>query len=532
MKPLYPYSIASTLLLLSASAFAGNLAAPAGPDNAGSAMYSLQDVCRRLENGTAGSKRSGIFTEPSAAPGSTGCSVNDIMNKAPTVDETNGVAPAEVMTGKKFWGLKSGNWGIQTGAVAAGADIDGPNGQKTVTIPDGLYSGSKTATANDLNLVPANLRSGVTIFGVTGDSNVVNTASGDAGAGDILNGKKAWADGSEVTGTFAPDTYAPETGTAVAADVLSGKTFFSASASGSGTGTMTNAGAQSITPGTEIQKITQGYHNGSGQVAGDENLVPGNIKAGMTLFGVTGSVTEATGTAAASNVLSGQTFSNASGAGIAGTMINADAQSITPGTDAQAITQGYHNGSGKVAGDANLVAGNIKSGVTIFGVSGTYPVSAVAKSGQTTSHRTGDNADLNKGAAWPDPRFTDNGNGSITDNLTGLIWTKDANCPNGTKDWEEAIDYANALANGSCSLSDGSSAGDWRLPNRKELFSLIDDSASGMPAGHPFSNVQTDWYWSSTTAAGYPWLVLFNTGEVDDGFVSSNYYVWPVRGGQ
>ena len=37
-------------------------------------------------------------------------------------------------------------------------------------------------------------------------------------------------------------------------------------------------------------------------------------------------------------------------------------------------------------------------------------------------------ATTKKGVAWPNPRFTDNGNGTVTDNLTGLIWLKNANC--------------------------------------------------------------------------------------------------------
>ena len=41
---------------------------------------------------------------------------------------------------------------------------------------------------------------------------------------------------------------------------------------------------------------------------------------------------------------------------------------------------------------------------------------------------TGSDGDLQKGVAWPNPRFTDNANGTVTDNLTGLIWLKNANC--------------------------------------------------------------------------------------------------------
>ena len=50
------------------------------------------------------------------------------------------------------------------------------------------------------------------------------------------------------------------------------------------------------------------------------------------------------------------------------------------------------------------------------------------KTGQTVSYALGDDGDLQKGVMWPVPRFTDNGSGTVTDNLTGLIWLKDANC--------------------------------------------------------------------------------------------------------
>ena len=52
----------------------------------------------------------------------------------------------------------------------------------------------------------------------------------------------------------------------------------------------------------------------------------------------------------------------------------------------------------------------------------------VPKTGQTTSYDTGDDGEYQKGFEWPVPRFTDNENGTVTDNLTGLIWLKNANC--------------------------------------------------------------------------------------------------------
>ena len=108
------------------------------------------------------------------------------------VDTSSGDAAAgDILTGKKAW--VDGN--EVTGNVSAGSDVTGPDGQKTFTIPDGIYSGSKTATANDSDLVPANIRSGVEIFGVTGEVH-----GGCTCANGTLNGTR-WCDNGDGTVT-------------------------------------------------------------------------------------------------------------------------------------------------------------------------------------------------------------------------------------------------------------------------------------------------------------------------------------------
>ena len=116
---------------------------------------------------------------------------------------------------------------------------------------------------------------------------------------------------------------------------------------------------------------------------------------------------------------------------------------------------------------------------------------------------TGEDGDIQGGVPFPTPRFIDNGNGTVKDKLTNLIWLKDANCFGG-RTWAQALMDANTLASGRCGLTDGSVAGSWRVPNLKELESLIDYSAfnPALPAGHPFSSVQLTFYWSSTTVVG------------------------------
>jgi len=186
----------------------------------------------------------------------------------------------------------------------------------------------------------------------------------------------------------------------------------------------------------------------------------------------------------------------------------------------------------------------------LLGICQTYVFGGLAKvekTGQITSYSAtgGEDGDLKKGVAWPNPRFTDNGNGTVRDRLTKLIWLKDANAF-GARTWEQALSDANTLSSGSAGLTDGSVAGDWRLPNVKELQSLIDfayfnpalSSASGTSkwtSGDAFIGVQSNYYWSSTTYSGdtaYAWVVYLLVGSVADGGKAGTYYVWPVRAGQ
>jgi hypothetical protein len=66
---------------------------------------------------------------------------------------------------------------------------------------------------------------------------------------------------------------------------------------------------------------------------------------------------------------------------------------------------------------------------------------------------------------------------------------------------------------------------------------MSDNYDPALPSGHPFINVQyyyTDCYWSSTTRASstsYAWRVYMDEGDVGTYYKTSDYYVWPVRGG-
>jgi hypothetical protein len=382
----------------------GTLDSPAPPDSTSS--YTLEDIYNRLNGGAAGAQST--FTEPSSGPGTeTMHTLNQIMDRAPAADNTDGAVPAEVLTGKTYWSLRTdgsggSSWGLETGTAAAGDNVSGPEGARTFTIPDGFYAGSKTATAND------------------------------------------------------------------------------------------------------------------------SDLAAGNIASGVGIFEVTGAAIVATGDATASDVLTDKTFSNASQAGIAGTMPDNGAVVITPTTTNTAIVAGYHNGSGYVVGDADLVAGNIISGVEIFGVSGEWHGGCVC---------TG----VLNGTRW-----CDNGDGTVTDLTTCLVWLKKADW-GGLKPWEDCENHDDVhsrvagLQDGAAGadLSDGSDFGDWRLPTLREFDELTHGSEAVLASTpRAFTGVQSSRYWSSLAIAQFAEAWCLDDAHYYIDLRSNSHWVWPVRGEQ
>lgn len=146
--------------------------------------------------------------------------------------------------------------------------------------------------------------------------------------------------------------------------------------------------------------------------------------------------------------------------------------------------------------------------------------------------------------AKPTQRFINNNNGTITDNLSGLIWLKDANCTEtlggvtkkNAKSWLDARIWTKNLASGSCGLTDGSATGDWRLPDIEELKSLINPLQAKSDAwliGQGFVNVESYWYWSAstdTTNSEYAWRVGTDGGGENTKGKKYDSYAWPVRG--
>lgn len=165
-------------------------------------------------------------------------------------------------------------------------------------------------------------------------------------------------------------------GNATADSVLAGRTFSNDEDTGL-VGTMPDQSGKTVSSagftrdGTTIKvKLQKGYYDTSSQVTiSDPDFVADNIRAGKEIFGINGTFTS-DATAAAGSIFSGKT-AYVNGVKLTGTMPDNGTKIITPSTVNQAIPAGYHNGQGYVVGSPNLVASNIKSGVNIFGVTGT-----------------------------------------------------------------------------------------------------------------------------------------------------------------
>lgn len=121
-----------------------------------------------------------------------------------------------------------------------------------------------------------------------------------------------------------------------------------------------------------------------------------------------------------------------------------------------------------------------------------------------------------------------NGDGTVTDTETGLMWQQDET---GWMDWESALSY--------CENLELAGYDDWRLPNINELQSLVDYSTKN-PAidTYAFPNATSSIYWSSTTYSihightGDASIVDFGSGLVYGLYKSFNQYVRAVRIGQ
>jgi hypothetical protein len=269
-------------------------------------------------------------------------------------------------------------------------------------------------------------------------------------------------------------------------------------------------------------------------------------------------------------------------------MPNNGAVSITAATTPQMIAAGYHNGSGSVAGDADLTAANVRIGVNLFGVTGTLGCgNGVIDGGEQCDQNNLNGATcVNQGFAFGTlqcgancafetsgcyaVRFTDNGDGTVTDGQSGLMWEKKGHfdgvpisctsadvCPD-PHDADNQYSYSDDNPTGppgtvytvmlvQLNAGDGFAGHtDWRLPTLAELHGLLDyadGSAPVTPApfdtgcsssctGIACSCAAADLYWTEdlvTSISGNAWLADFSDGSLLNDTRDTDYYARAVR---
>jgi len=314
----------------------------------------------------------------------------------------------------------------------------------------------------------------------------------------------------------------------------------------------------SASPASSMYTLTQIYN-------AIPTIVANTVKLGTSYLGVSGTLVPSGGNATTTDVCSGKTYfgANQTDWNLATGALTIDASKIlstaaycgitgniptqTLSNTTTTVAAGYYNATTLDAVDTDLTAGNIKSGIDLFGVTGTFK-SLLPDTGQTGCWgATGTAIDCGTAPVGQDaeytasnsgtlnPSFTDNGNETITDNNTNLMWQKcsqglsGADCATGavvTNYWADALSYCEGL--------NFAGQTDWRLPNIKELQSIVNYQNIN-PAINTtyFPATQSDYYWSGTTSENYPvyaWGVYFVSGGVNCNDKDTNLlYVRCVR---
>ncbi len=210
------------------------------------------------------------------------------------------------------------------------------------TVEAGLYEAT-TLSAVDTDLNADNIKAGVTIFGIAGAAGVQDIADADLTVAEAPTGKKFYA----VSGGVK-----------------------------TGTGTKTLSAANDT--------VSAGYYAATTLSAVDADLASGNIKSGVTIFGVAGDSAVVDTTIAADFAIAGR-LKTGDKAYTNGSLITGDGtKTLSDANDT--VAAGYYEATTLSAVDTDLSAGNIKDGVTIFGVEGTFSSGGeVSATGTVTS---------------------------------------------------------------------------------------------------------------------------------------------------
>lgn len=162
-------------------------------------------------------------------------------------------------------------------------------------------------------------------------------------------------------------------------------------------------------------------------------------------------------------------------------------------------------------------------------VSGSRPA---ANSEQTVNYQIVGAGKIDRATA-PNSRFTDHGDGTVTDNQTGLEWLQAPHSHYGNSksmNWDSAKHFCDDLVYAGHS--------DWRLPSKDELERLSKAAAAKYSAqfeGFPFADDVGGCYWSASDTdaeSGFAWYVYIGDARVGTYYKTYDNYVLPVRGGR
>ena len=274
-----------------------------------------------------------------------------------------------------------------------------PTGEEIIEIPKDASGYGMVTVTGDRNLIPENIKKGEKIYGVVGTLDILDTSDATAGPDDILAGATAYVNGQKITGTHVCESPGSSGG--------SGEEGEDPGDNG-GTSVLNDIRVEptgqdfTVNPEEGIDGFS------SVEVAGDENLKPENILRDVTIYGVTGtadSLTDAylqekqvTPTSEETIVTADEKYAALSKVtvlgdaqlkpeniragveifGVSGALTDYDKPlmeyEVTPSQKTKTLVpDSDHSGFSKVTvnGDDNLVASNIRKGVTIFGVTGT-----------------------------------------------------------------------------------------------------------------------------------------------------------------
>ncbi len=205
------------------------------------------------------------------------------------------------------------------------------------------------------------------------------------------------------------------------------------------------------------------------------------------------------------------------------------------------IYEGYYKETKLEKIDSDLNSDNIKTGVTIFGISGN---ANIIDSSSGNVDASADDLLIGK-KAWVSgqlivgtgkafERYIDNGDGTITDNHIGLTWLKTGNCFD-AQNWKTTLQFTQNLKNGDCGLTDKSQSGEWRLPTKYEwqiMSNQIYKNSAHSDWRDQFTDIQSTKYWVSspfTLNETNGLAVATRNGLISVQNKTTKQYILPVR---